>query len=91
MEQATAFVLVAVFASQLILVLVIPFVVLRRILEARPNHAAGPARPAAGTVVQPPLLPMPVNAWLASNRLYDIGPALAQRADDNRPAFTPSR
>lgn len=84
MEQAAAYVLVAVIVSQLILVLVIPFVVLRRILEARAKHATAPSQAAAGTVVQPPLLPMPARAWLASHRFYDIGPALAQRANDNR-------
>lgn len=84
MEQVAAFVLVAVFASQLILVLVVPFVVARRILEARAEDAAAPARPAAGMVVQPPLLPMPANAWLASHRLYDISPALPQQANSSR-------
>lgn len=89
MEQAAALVLVAVFVSQLIMVLVVPLAALRRILELRAEQAAVPVPSAAVTFLpprtppRPPLLPMPAYDWLARHRLHDMRPMLAQRANDN--------
>ena len=78
MKQAVAFTLIAVFASQLFMVLVVPFFALRRILQTRAEHGAAPAPTAPR--VRPPPPPMPANDWLASHRLHDMRPALARRA-----------
>lgn len=85
MEETAAWILVAVFASQLIMILVLPFAALHRIIETRRERARpAPLPPVVRLPAPPPVPPMPANDWLASHRLRDMRPALAQRANDNR-------